>query len=82
MILVKQNLISFNCCDYQAVTIAFFQLVDATNKEDISTLTNAMQYYCHASLVYGVADDTVDEYIIKGSTATLECLNRLCKGII
>jgi len=33
-------------------------------------------------LAYGVAADAVDEYIKIGSSLTLECLLRFCKGII
>ena len=33
-------------------------------------------------LVYGVDADAIDEYIKIGGTTALECLRRLCKGII
>ncbi|KAK2353814.1 hypothetical protein QL285_091400 [Trifolium repens] len=58
----------------------FTQRVDATGKEGISPLakcTTAMRM-----LAYGMAADAVDEYIKIGSTTTLECLRRFCKGII
>ncbi|PNX73415.1 ribosomal protein [Trifolium pratense] len=58
----------------------FTQRVDAANKEGISPLakcTTAMRM-----LAYGMAADTVDEYIKIGGTTALECLRKLCKGII
>ncbi|XP_024632937.1 uncharacterized protein [Medicago truncatula] len=58
----------------------FTQQVDAANKKGISPLakcTTAMRM-----LAYGVAADAVDEYIKIGSSTTLECLLRFCKGII
>jgi len=58
----------------------FTQRVNAANKEGISPLakcTTAMRM-----LASGVAADSVDEYIKIGSSTTLECLRRFCKGII
>jgi len=58
----------------------FTQQVDAANKEGISPLakcTTTMQM-----LAYGVAANAVDGYIKIGSSTTLECLRRFCKGII
>ncbi|XP_019099475.1 PREDICTED: uncharacterized protein LOC104777938 [Camelina sativa] len=58
----------------------FTQRFDAANKEGISPLakcTTTMRM-----IAYGVAADAVDEYIKIGGTTTLECLRRLCKGII
>jgi hypothetical protein len=33
-------------------------------------------------LAYGLSADAVDEYIKIGGTTALECLRKLCKGII
>ena len=58
----------------------FTQQVGAANKEGISPLakcTTSMRM-----LAYGVAVDAVDEYIKIGSSTTLECLRKFCKGII
>jgi len=58
----------------------FTHRVDAANKGGISPLakcTTAMRM-----LAYGVAADAVDEYIKIGSSTSLECLLRFCKGII
>jgi len=58
----------------------FTQRVDAANKEGISPLAKCITSM--RMLAYGVAADAVDEYIKIGSSTTLECLLRLCKGII
>jgi len=66
--------------DFSSSDNYFTQRVDASNREGISPLakcTTTMRM-----LAYGVAADAVDEYIKIGSTTTLECLRRLCKGII
>jgi len=58
----------------------FTQRVDAANKEGISPLSKCTTTM--RMLAYGVAEDAVDEYIKIGSSTTLECLRRFCKGII
>ncbi|XP_057446187.1 uncharacterized protein LOC130738259, partial [Lotus japonicus] len=58
----------------------FTQRVDAANKEGISPLAKCTTIM--RMLAYGVAADAVDEYIKIEGTTTLECLRRICKGII
>jgi len=58
----------------------FTQRVDETNKEGISPLAKCIT--AMRMLAYGMASDTVDEYIKIGGSTTLECLRRFCNGII
>jgi hypothetical protein len=58
----------------------FCERYDATGRADLTVLQKCT-ITVH-QLVYGLAADTIDEYLKLGKTTVLECLEYYCLGII
>jgi hypothetical protein len=61
-------------------SLSFCERYDATGRASLAVLQKCTAVL--RQLAYGMAVDTIDEYLNLGKTTALECLEYYCSGII